>query len=128
MRDHRGRRVLVVDDEPINRELAMALLEEAGLSVDLAGDGLEAVEQIAGKRYDLVFMDMQMPRLDGLEATRRIRESVAGRTLPIIAMTANAFVEDRTRCFAAGMDDFITKPIEPETLFGVCVKWLSQSR
>ena len=128
MRDHRGRRVLVVDDEPINRELAMALLEEAGLSVDLAGDGLEAVEQIAGNRYDLVFMDMQMPRLDGLEATRRIRESVAGRTLPIIAMTANAFVEDRTRCFAAGMDDFITKPIEPETLFGVCVKWLSQSR
>lgn len=128
LRDYRGRRVLVVEDEPINRELAMALLEEAGLSVDLAGDGLEAVEQIAGNRYDLVFMDMQMPRLDGLEATRRIRESVAGRTLPIIAMTANAFVEDRTRCFAAGMDDFITKPIEPETLFGVCVKWLSQSR
>jgi CheY-like chemotaxis protein len=73
-------------------------------------------------------MDMQMPGLDGLEATRRIRESAVGRTLPIIAMTANAFVEDRTRCFAAGMDDFITKPIEPETLFGVCVKWLSQSR
>ncbi len=128
MRDYRGMRVLVVEDEPINREIAIALLEEAGLSVDFAADGLEAVEQVDRERYDLVFMDMQMPRLDGLEATSRIRESAAGRTLPIIAMTANAFVEDRTRCFAAGMDDFITKPIEPETLFGVCVKWLSQSR
>ena len=128
MRDYRGSRVLVVEDEPINRELAMALLEEAGLSVDLAGDGLEAVERIACNVYDLVFMDMQMPRLDGLEATIRIRASAEGRRLPIIAMTANAFVEDRTRCFAAGMDDFISKPIEPETLFGVCVKWLSQSR
>jgi two-component system sensor histidine kinase/response regulator len=128
MRDHRGRRVLVVDDEPINRELAMALLEEAGLRVDLAGDGLEAVDRVARNPYDLVFMDMQMPGLDGLEATSRIRKSAVGSTLPIIAMTANAFVEDRTRCFAAGMDDFITKPIAPETLFGVCVKWLSRSR
>ena len=127
-RDYRGRRVLVVEDEPINRELAMVLLNEAGLSVDFAEDGLEAVDRVARKRYDLVFMDMQMPRLDGLEATGRIRESAAGRKLPIIAMTANAFAEDRARCLAAGMDDFIAKPIEPETLFGTCVKWLSQSR
>jgi len=124
-RDYPGRRVLVVEDEPVNRELAMALLEEAGLIVDLAEDGLEAVDRIARNRYDLVFMDMQMPRLDGLDATRRIRESTPARALPIIAMTANAYAEDRARCLAAGMDDFITKPIEPETLFGVCVKWLS---
>jgi len=127
-RDYRGRRVLVVEDEPVNRELAMVLLGEAGLSVDLAEDGLEAVDRVARNRYDLVFMDMQMPRLDGLEATGRIRESAAGRLLPIIAMTANAFAEDRARCLAAGMDDFIAKPVEPETLFGVCVKWLSQPR
>jgi len=125
LRDYPGRRVLVVEDEPVNRELAMALLEEAGLIVDLAEDGLEAVDRIARNRYDLVFMDMQMPRLDGLDATRRIRESTPARALPIIAMTANAYAEDRARCLAAGMDDFITKPIEPETLFGVCVKWLS---
>jgi len=124
-RDYPGRRVLVVEDEPVNRELAMALLEEAGLIVDLAEDGLEAVDRIARNRYDLVFMDMQMPRLDGLDATRRIRESTPARALPIIAMTANAYAEDRARCLAAGMDDFITKPIEPEILFGVCVKWLS---
>ena len=125
LRDYPGRRVLVVEDEPVNRELAMALLEEAGLIVDLAEDGLEAVDRIARNRYDLVFMDMQMPRLDGLDATRRIRESTPARALPIIAMTANAYAEDKARCLAAGMDDFITKPIEPETLFGVCVKWLS---
>jgi len=124
-RDYPGRRVLVVEDEPVNRELAAALLEEAGLIVDLAEDGLEAVDRIARNRYDLVFMDMQMPRLDGLDATRRIRESTPARALPIIAMTANAYAEDRARCLAAGMDDFITKPIEPEILFGVCVKWLS---
>ncbi|MCX7177222.1 MAG: response regulator, partial [Proteobacteria bacterium] len=112
-----GSRVLVVDDEPINREVATMLLEDVGVVVDAAGDGVEAVAMARQHIYAAILMDMQMPHLDGLEATPRIRAIPGYRQTPIIAMTANAFAEDKARCFAAGMDGFLTKPFDPEMLF-----------
>ncbi|NVO04689.1 MAG: response regulator [Rhodoferax sp.] len=110
-----GRRVLLVDDDAFNRELGAILMEDVGLLVDVAQDGQEALERVAGGVYDLVLMDMQMPRLDGLQATRQIRAS--GQPVPIVALTANAFLEDRTLCLDAGMNGFVTKPIEPAVLY-----------
>ena len=124
---YRATRVLLVDDEPVNLEVARYLLEEAGLAVDTASDGDEAVERAAAARYALILMDMQMPRVDGLEATRRIRALPDYATTPIIAMTANAFAEDRARCLAAGMNDFLIKPFEPERLFSLLLGWLERS-
>ena len=122
-REHAGGRILLVEDEPVNREVARSLLEEAGQVVDVAEDGLEALAMAARTRYDLVLMDMQMPQLDGLEATRRLRAMPEGANLPILAMTANAFAEDRERCFAAGMNDFIAKPVDPDALFETVLRW-----
>ena len=120
----RGARVLLVDDEPFNREIAEELLRDAGLAVDTAEDGQVAIDRVAAERYDLVLMDMQMPRVDGLEATRRLRTMAAGANLPIIAMTANAFAEDRARCLEAGMNDFLPKPIDPDEVFSKLLEWL----
>lgn len=89
----------------------------------IAEDGKKAVEMVAANSYDLVLMDIQMPRMDGLEATRQIRKLPDRVNLPIIAMTANAFSEDRNRCLEAGMNDFITKPIDPDCLFVNVLKW-----
>ncbi len=119
-----GVRLLVVDDDSINREVAVQLLDAVGLRAETAVDGLEALDKVRAKHFDLVFMDMQMPRLDGVEATRLIREHAEQRNLPVIAMTANAFSEDRARCLAAGMVDFITKPVDPATLYAMLLKWL----
>lgn len=121
-----GRHVLLVEDEPINREITQMWLEDLGLTTTLAEDGMVAIEQASRQHYDLILMDMQMPRMDGLEATRQIRQLPGGGSLRIIAMTANAFAEDRASCLAAGMDDFITKPIQPERFFATLLKWLSQ--
>ena len=125
-RDHAGRAVLLVEDDPINSMVVAGLLTEAGLRVSLANDGVEAVERMTREPVDLILMDMQMPRLDGPDATRRIREIPLGAKVPIIALTANAFEQDRKCCLEAGMDDFITKPIRAEALFETVLTWLSQ--
>ena len=122
-RDHAGRRVLVVEDEPVGRELVVMLLEEAGLQVETAGDGAQALERVATRLPDLILMDMQMPTMDGLEATRRIRALPGAAQLPIIAVTANAFGEDRARCLAAGMNDFLAKPVNAGALFETVLRW-----
>ena len=127
-RDCPGRRVLLVDDEEINREIACEILGEAGLQVDSAGNGKACLERLAVGNYDLVLMDMQMPEMDGLEAARRIREELGLVRLPIIAMTANAFAEDRRRCLAAGMDAFVSKPFSPENLYTLVHAYLTQGR
>ncbi len=125
---HRGARILLVEDEPINAEIAVEILEDAGFVVDVAEDGVEAVLKAGEINYGVILMDMQMPRMDGVEATQRIRRSQRGGRVPIIAMTANAFAEDRNRCFDAGMDDFLTKPINPDVMLASVRKWLSLSR
>jgi PAS domain S-box-containing protein len=121
-----GRRVLVVDDDETNRQVARMLLEGAGFTVDEAEDGRRAVELATAGSYDLILMDMQMPVLDGVGATEELRRHPASREVPIIAITANAFIDDREACLAAGMDDFLTKPFEPQMLFDICLKWLQE--
>lgn len=124
---HRGRRVLLADDEPQARDVARALLEHAGLTVEVAEDGLQAVELARRNAYDLILMDMSMPKMDGLAATRCIR-TLAGRAqVPIVAMTANAFVEDKERCLAAGMNDHLAKPFVAASLFTRLLGWLDGS-
>ena len=124
LRNYRNSKLLLVDDEPINREITLALLSDIWSDIDTAEDGQVAVRMAADHHYDLILMDMQMPVMDGLEATRQIRNLPNGQTVPIIAMTANAFSDDRQRCFAAGMCDFVAKPVEPSTLHEVILKWL----
>ncbi len=125
---HFGKRVLVVDDEPINREVAVIQMEAAGLAVDTAEDGAEAVALARRTAYAAILMDMQMPKLNGLEATREIRMLPGYAETPIIAITANAFAEDRARCLEAGMNDFLTKPFNPHALFVSLLKALSRQR
>ena len=124
-RRYHGTHILLVDDEPVNLMILQYLLEDSGLLVDTAEDGLQAVAKAGERPYALILMDMQMPKLNGLEATRRIRQLAGYRAAPILAMTANAFAEDKSRCLEAGMNDFIAKPIDPLQIFVTLLKWLS---
>ena len=117
-------RILLADDNPVNCRLAVLMLEKAGHQIDVVNDGALAVEALRGKDYDLVLMDVQMPGVDGLEATRRIRALPAARAgVPVIAITANAMAGDEQRCLAAGMNDYVTKPIDRARLLGKVAQW-----
>jgi signal transduction histidine kinase/CheY-like chemotaxis protein len=119
-------RVLVVDDNAVNQQVVSVMLERYGCIVDVAANGIEAVNQVQLLPYDIVLMDCQMPEMDGYEATRRIRQLLQDqpRHLPIVALTANAMAGDADKCFSAGMDDYLSKPVRPEDLGKVLGKWL----
>ena len=126
---HHSARILLVDDNFINREVTLELLRNTGLRVDTAEDGMDALEKLQtipspSSSYDLILMDMQMPRMNGLEATRAIRQLPHYRDIPIIAMTANAFGSNQAECRDAGMNDFIAKPVDPAVLYQRLLTWL----
>ncbi|MBK6998905.1 MAG: response regulator [Rhodoferax sp.] len=128
LRKHHGdMRVLLAEDDLVNQEVALELLHCAGLDADVANDGREALEMVRAKPYDLILMDMQMPRMDGLDATRAIRLLAQGAKIPILAMTANAFTENRQACLEAGMNDFIVKPVETHIFYAMLRKWLANT-
>ncbi len=118
-------RVLVVEDDRINQRVIGHFLKQMGLEITIVEDGYEAVQAATTGPWHAILMDCQLPGLDGLEATRRIREKLAGQSLPIIALTANASTDDRTACLAAGMDDFLTKPVRRELLASTLERWLA---
>ena len=124
-RNYAGMRILVAEDEPVNQEITRMMLEDAGFSVDLARNGTEAIALARSHPYPLILMDMQMPVMDGLDAAQAIRHLPQHAHTPILAMTANAFSEDKARCRAAGMNAFLSKPVPPEELYAALAYWLS---
>jgi PAS domain S-box-containing protein len=121
---HAGQRVLLAEDNPVNREVAEEMLRSVGLVVESAPNGVRAVELARSRAYDLILMDLQMPLMGGLQAARVIREQ-ADRATPIVAMTANAFLEDRAACLDAGMNDHVTKPVDPALMYATLLRWLA---
>jgi two-component system sensor histidine kinase/response regulator len=120
----RGARILLVEDNDINQQVAREMLEDAGFVVEVAENGVVAIEKVKSAEWDLVFMDMHMPVMDGVTATQRIRQMPRFDLLPIVAMTANAMEHDRRRCLEAGMSDFLTKPIEPDQMWNILLRWV----
>ena len=120
----KGARVLLVEDNDLNQEVGLELLRDAGFNVDLAENGQVALDKIRSVNYDIVLMDMQMPVMDGVMATLEIRKEARFKDLPVVAMTANSMQSDRDRCMAAGMNDHVAKPIEPEDLWKALLKWI----
>lgn len=123
-----GAKILVVEDNELNQEVALGILEGEGFVVEIANNGQEAISKVKANSYDVVLMDMQMPVMDGLTATKQIRSQKKYEGLPIIAMTANAMDQDKEQCAAAGMDDHIAKPIDPENLFATLLKWIKPKK
>ena len=121
----KGARVLLVEDNAINREVALDLLTSEGISVEVALDGRQALDKLAAQRFDGVLMDCQMPVMDGFAATQALRQRPELRDLPVIAMTANAIAGDRERALAAGMNDYITKPIDIDEVLAKLARWIS---
>ena len=121
-----GYRVLLAEDNLINQEVAKGLLEAVGLAIDVAADGEEALRLAASGRYAAILMDMQMPKMDGIAATQAIRQLPGRESLPILAMTANAFADDRERCLDAGMNDHLAKPVNPDELYSMLLRWLPE--
>jgi polar amino acid transport system substrate-binding protein len=119
--------VLLVEDNVINQQVAQEILQRMGLETDIAGNGVEALDALHKRRYDLVLMDIQMPEMDGYEATRRIRAEPDFATLPVVAMTAHAMSGERERCLSAGMNEHVPKPIDPEQLFLTLSRWLKRT-
>ncbi|HEX2824949.1 MAG TPA: response regulator [Burkholderiales bacterium] len=119
-----GARILLVEDNELNQQVACGLLEEGGFVIDVAGDGQAALDKLRAQAYDLVLMDVQMPVMDGLAATREIRKLPGCATLPIVAMTANVMADDLQQCRDAGMNDHVGKPIDPQQLFDALLKWI----
>jgi signal transduction histidine kinase/ActR/RegA family two-component response regulator len=124
--EYQGTCILLAEDEPITQEVSRCLLEDAGLRVDVAEDGEQALTLARQNTYALILMDMQMPRMNGLEAAQAIRAGSLNTTTPILAMTANAFDEDKDACLAAGMNEHISKPVDPEKLYGAMLFWLEK--
>ncbi|MBF0202108.1 MAG: response regulator, partial [Desulfamplus sp.] len=124
LKGKKGARILLVEDNPINQQVAYELLFAAGMDITIAENGSDAIEKLSSMEFDVIFMDIEMPVMDGCEATRRIRSMEKFHDIPIIAMTAHASVHERNGCMEAGMDDFVSKPIVPDRLYQTLYKWL----
>lgn len=122
-----GKRILLAEDEPMNQLVSRLNLEQVGLVVDVAADGRIAIDMATQGDYDLILMDLQMPNLNGIDATKAIRLLPGYATTPIVAVTANAFEEDRKSCLEAGMNDHLSKPVHAKTLYETAFKWLSRA-
>jgi two-component system, sensor histidine kinase and response regulator len=125
-RDHPGAKILLVEDDELNQEVALELLHEAGLAVDVVGDGSDAVRMVERNDYALILMDVHMPGMGGLDATRAIRALPGRADIPIVALTADVFDENRSACVDVGMQDFIAKPLEPDRLYATLLRWLDR--